>query len=434
MGMVKWDAVNPCPPEAWLLPDWVPFHPWRWWVHIKYVYLAMSWFYSKKWVMEETELILSLRKEMFVESWEEINWSAHRNSIADIDNHRPKSMLLNTINWAIANVWEPYLRPNFLKERAENWVAEMIDMESENTDFLALAPANAAMNTVIYYASRGPDSYEFRRARETLYENLWVNHQGMFCNGTNGIQCWDTAFTIQAVVEADLGEDERWRSMLIDALRFLDKQQIREEVPRQYQEYRHPRKGGWAFSNRFQGYPVSDCISEALKAVIMLQKTPGIPQLLEDERIHDAVDTLLTFQNTTGGCASYERTRGPPWLEYLNAAEIFDNIMIEYDYTECTTAAVTALSLFRSHWPAYRADDVNSFIDRAVAWIKTQQCPDGSWYGNWGICFTYGTMFALEALATIGETYGTSASAKRGCEFLLSKQRDDGGWSESYEV
>jgi lanosterol synthase len=175
-------------------------------------------------------------------------------------------------------------------------------------------------------------------------------------------------------------------------------------------------------------------VSEALKAVIMLQKTPGIPQRLEDQRIYDAVDTILTFQNPTGGVASYERTRGPAWLELLNAAEVFENIMIEYDYTECTTATVTALCVFRSHWPDYRAADVNTFIDRAVAWIKTQQYPDGSWYGNWGICFTYGTMFALEALATIGETYSTSASAKRACQFLLSKQREEGGWSESYEV
>ena len=37
----------------------------------------------------------------------------------------------------------------------------------------------------------------------------------------------------------------------------------------------------------------------------------------------DAVDTLLTMQNSGGGFASYERIRGPAWLEWLNHAEVF---------------------------------------------------------------------------------------------------------------
>ena len=42
-------------------------------------------------------------------------------------------------------------------------------------------------------------------------------------------------------------------------------------------------------------------------------------------------------------------------------------------------------------------------------------------------------MFALESLASVGETYANSARVKKACEFLLAKQRDDGGWGESYK-
>jgi len=121
-------------------------------------------------------------------------------------------------------------------------------------------------------------------------------------------------------------------------------------------------------------------------------------------------------------------------MEMLNAAEVFGRIMIEYDYPECTTACVTALSLFNKHWPDYRPDEIKLFIKRATNWIKSNQRLDGSWYGSWGICFTYATMFALESMASIGETYSNSKISKAGCEFLLSKQREDGGWSESYKV
>ena len=53
-------------------------------------------------------------------------------------------------------------------------------------------------------------------------------------------------------------------------------------------------------------------------------------------------------------------------------------------------------------------------------------------YGNWGICFIYGTWFALGALAATKKTYNNSATIRRGVEFLLRTQGLDGGWGESY--
>ncbi|EHK97929.1 putative Lanosterol synthase [Glarea lozoyensis 74030] len=229
-------------------------------------------------------------------------------------------------------------------------------------------------------------------------------------------------------------EDPKWRPMLTKALEFLDDQQIRENVPDQAMCYRQQRKGAWAFSNKDQGYAVSDCISEALKAVILLQHTPGYPQLLDNQRIYDAIDTILTYQNPSGGCASYEPTRGSEKLEMLNAAEVFGRIMIEYDYPECTTAVVTALSLFTKHYPEYRSAEIKAFKARAVQYIRDTQYPHGGWYGSWGICFTYAGMFALESLASIGEYYENSEFSRKGCDFLISKQREDGGWSESYRA
>lgn len=63
------------------------------------------------------------------------------------------------------------------------------------------------MNLLVCYIRDGPDSYSVRRHRERMEEFLWVNKEGMFVNGTNGVQCWDTAFLIQAVSAAGLAED-----------------------------------------------------------------------------------------------------------------------------------------------------------------------------------------------------------------------------------
>ncbi|KAL7945284.1 lanosterol synthase [Trichoderma barbatum] len=434
LGVVDWDIVNPVPPEIWLLPDWVPIAPWRWWIHIRQVFLPMGYIYSKKWSCEETDVIRGLKQELFVQPHAEINWASHRNSISEVDNYHPKSWFLNTINWVLVNVYNPYLRFDSIKERGEKWVSELVDMEDANTEYSGLAPVSAPMNTLVCYIRDGPDAYTFTRHIERLEEYLWVKDEGLLCNGTNGVQCWDTSFAILAAVESGLHTEERWRPMLTKALEYLERQQIRENCKDQEKCYRQPRKGGWPFSNRDQGYGVSDCISEALKAVILLQKTEGYPQLLEDQRIFDAVDTLLLYQNDTGAVSSYEARRGDEYLEMLNAAEVFGRIMIEYDYPECTTACVTALSLFRKHWPDYRTEDIKLFIKRATNWIKSNQRNDGSWYGSWGICFTYASMFALQSMGAIGETYYNSQIARAGCDFLISKQREDGGWSESYRA
>lgn len=53
-------------------------------------------------------------------------------------------------------------------------------------------------------------------------------------------------------------------------------------------------------------------------------------------------------------------------------------------------------------------------------------------YGCWGICFTYGTWFAVEGLVMCGKNYNNCPSIRKACDFLLSKQLPDGGWGESY--
>ncbi|CBI18413.3 hypothetical protein VitviT2T_014435 [Vitis vinifera] len=58
--------------------------------------------------------------------------------------------------------------------------------------------------------------------------------------------------------------------------------------------------------------------------------------------------------------------------------------------------------------------------------------PDGSWYGNWGVCFTYGTWFALRGLAAASKTYHNCLAVRKVVDFLLKLQLDDSGWGESY--
>ncbi|KAL4788443.1 terpenoid cyclases/protein prenyltransferase alpha-alpha toroid [Aspergillus varians] len=432
LGVMDWDCVNPVPPEIWLLPDWVPFAPWRWWIHMRQVFLPMSYLWSKKFTYPLTPLTKQLRQELYTQPYDSINFASHRNSIHKADNYYPKTWLLKSLNSLIVNVWNPFLRFSSIVKRAEDWTWELIRMEDENTDYAGLGPVNNPMNMVACYVHDGPDSYSVRRHRERLNDYMWMKDEGMLMNGTNGVQVWDTAFITQAIVVAGFADDPKWRPMLNKALGFLDAHQLRENVPDQEKCYRQHRKGAWPFSNKTQGYTVSDCTAEGLRSSIQLQEIHNFPKMISEERLKDSVDCLLLMQNPSGGFTDYETTRGSPKIEWLNAAEVFGGIMIGYDYPECTTASVTALSLFSKFYPDYRAEEIKAAKDKAVKYIKRVQRPDGSWYGSWAICFTYAAMFALESLASIGETYETCENSRRGCEFLISKQKEDGGWGESY--
>lgn len=53
-------------------------------------------------------------------------------------------------------------------------------------------------------------------------------------------------------------------------------------------------------------------------------------------------------------------------------------------------------------------------------------------YGSWGVCFTYSTWFGLGGLAAAGKTYNNCLAMRKGVHFLLTTQKDNGGWGESY--
>lgn len=283
-----------------------------------------------------------------------------------------------------------------------------------------------------------PDSEAFKRHIPRIYDFLWVAEDGMKMQGYNGSQLWDTAFAVQAIYSTGLSGE--FKECLESAGAYIEASQVVEEAQEPLSEfYRHISKGAWPFSTRDHGWPISDCSSEGLKAALILsslrKELQGFnPPQISDERLYDCVEVLLSYQNPEGGWATYENRRSTPLLEMINPSETFGDIVVDYCYVECSSACITALTAFQKTYPNHRAAEIHRSLERGIKYIKSIQRDDGSWYGSWGVCFTYGTWFGLEALAAVGEyaSAGENSSSRRACEFLLSKQRQDGGWGESY--
>lgn len=411
-------------------------------------------------------ILLTVNQELYPENYYKINWPAQRNNVSAADLYSPHSTIFDLINVALGAYESCALPP--LRQTALKRVYDLIVLEDENTAYQTIGPVSKMMNLVVRVHVEGHDSFAYKEHRIRRQDFMWLGPEGMMMCGTNGSQLWDVGFITQALVETGLARDEDNKESLIKALGWLEACQMTENPKHHETSYRHRTKGAWPFSTKEQGYTVSDCTGEGLKSVLYLQEhleyvlfnacrnasnrtSRFTPKLVSEQRMQDAVDTMLSLQNANGGFASYELIRGPRWLEWLNPAEVFGDIMIEYCYPECTTSVITSLAIFRKHYPNYRSTEIryglmflvslsstdylpSTTITDAVKYLRKAQQPSGGWVGSWGICFTYATQFALESLALVGETYSNGTHARRACEFLLEKQRPDGGWGESYKV
>ena len=112
--------------------------------------------------------------------------------------------------------------------------------------------------------------------------------------------------------------------------------------------------------------------------------------------------------------------------------EFVADIVIEHEYVECTGATIQALVLFKRLYPKHRREEIENFIVKATQFIEDEQLPNGTWHGNWGVCFTYSSWFALGGLVATGKSYTDCVSIRKAVKFLLSIQNEDGGWGESF--
>ncbi|KAM5553516.1 cycloartenol synthase [Rosa sericea] len=435
LGVYEWDGNNPLPPELWLLPYFLPVHPGRMWCHCRMVYLPMSYLYGKRFVGPINGLVLSLRRELYTFPYHLIDWDEARNLCAKEDLYYPHPILQDVLWGCLHKVGEPLLMRwplSKLRQKALTTVMDHIHYEDENTQYICIGPVNKVLNMICCWVEdQNSEAYKCHLSR--IKDYLWVAEDGMKMQGYNGSQCWDVALAVQAILSTNLVNE--YGSVLKKAHYFIKNAQVRRDSYGNLSYwYRHISKGGWPFSTPDNGWPVSDCTAEGLKAALLLSCMPCeiVGEAIAADQLHDAVNVVLSLQNSHGGFASYELTRSYAWLEMINPAETFGDIVIDYQYVECTSAAVEGLIAFMKLYPGHRKKEIEACIAKAVQFIESKQLPDGSWYGSWGVCYTYGTWFGIKGLMASGKTYQTSNSIRRACHFLLSKQLDSGGWGESF--
>ncbi len=433
MNLYDWRGFNSLFPEMWLLPKWLPMHPSRYWCHCRMVYLPMA-YCQAHWIQApEEELILSLREELY-ENFESIDWPKQRDAVCDKDRYYKPSGILKWMN-LFTNTYEKFASSR-LRKKTTDYILKYLDAEDQQTQYIDIGPVNKAINSICIWHAYGKDSDRFQRHVERWYDYLWVAEDGMKMNGYNGSQLWDTALATRAILESDLGK--RFPETIAKSYRFIERSQIKSEHPTHAEFFRHPMIGSWPFSTADNGWPVSDCTAEGLSAALATHRSGLVEAVIDEQRMKRAIDIILSYQNTNGGWSTYELTRAPRWLEKLNPSEVFADIMIDYSWTECSAACLISLIESQEDYPDYKNDEIRKAVSAGLGFIIKQQKADGSWYGGWAVCFTYATWFAVETLSkALNKGYCNDTvlaeSIKKACSFLVSKQKADGGWGESFK-
>ena len=459
VGCMDWRGHNSVPPEMWLLPNWSPFHPGRLWCHCRMVYLPMGYLYGSRYVYAHAEtdpLIKELREELYcTEAYDTIDWDSTRHLVAEMDNYSPIPRIM-TLAQNCLSIYEnwAFFRPfrDVVRKAGLVYSLEYMHAEDLQTNYINIGPVNKVLNMISAYHASNDDIHALavRQHMMRIPDYLWIAEDGMKMQGYNGSQCWDTSFAIQAVWECDMLD--RFPLLSTKVWSYLERTQIlstntSQSSPAYEYEgcinrdrfYRHVSKGGWPFSTSAHGWPISDCTGEGLKGVLALMDSPavmgavkkGLVKDIEPCRLYDAVNVLLTLQNEDGGWATYENNRGFSWYEELNPSEVFGDIMIDYSYVECSMASLSALAEFHEKFPYHRVNEIRLALRRGAEFIISIQREDGSWYGSWACCFTYGCWFGIEGLIKAGEPR-SSPNVTKCCTFLLSQQRPNGGWGEDF--
>ena len=174
--------------------------------------------------------------------------------------------------------------------------------------------------------------------------------------------------------------------------------------------------GGWAFEFANDGYPDTDDTAE----VVLALRRVAHPS---PSRLRAAVDRGVSWtagmQSRNGGWGAFDadNTRELAYkLPFCDFGAVIDPPSA--DVTAHVVEMLAAVGL---------SDSVEA--RRGVQWLLDVQEDDGSWFGRWGCNYVYGIGAVVPALVAAGID-ARDARIRRAVEWLAAHQNADGGWGE----
>jgi squalene-hopene/tetraprenyl-beta-curcumene cyclase len=420
-GIVPWRAVPVMPVEIMLLPKWFPFH------------LDKISYWSRTVIVP---LLVLMAKKPRARNPKEIN-------VAELFLEPPRQLgptpkaPQQKASWfwffrGVDNVLravEPWF-PQNVRARAIDHAVAWVDERLNGEDGLgAIFPAMA--NSVMMYDALGVPTEDPRRAiaRKSIDKLLAVHDDETYCQPCVS-PIWDTGLVCHALLEVG---GERAVAEAKRGLDWLIPKQILDVRGDWIAQRPDVRPGGWAFQYANPHYPdVDDTAVVAMALDRMRELGQGVdsrlrgnernnssPQLDYTAAIDRAQEWIVGMQSVNGGWGAFDTDNE---YDYLNNIPFADHGALLDPPTEDVSAR--CLSML-----AQLGETKSAAAERALAYLRRTQRPDGSWYGRWGMNYIYGTWSVLCALNAAGVA-AEAPEMRKAVEWLAAIQNPDGGWGE----
>jgi squalene-hopene/tetraprenyl-beta-curcumene cyclase len=300
-----------------------------------------------------------------------------------------------------------------IRQRAVRLAEQWILAHTERSD--GLAAIYPAMQYTLMaldglgYGANQPERIEAERK----FDDLLVDDGRRFFFQPCFSAVWDTAIAAFALGEAGGAKSS--------ALERCGQWLLSKEVRcRGDWSVKRPKlePSGWYFEFANEFYPDID---DTAMVLLGLRHAKSSDRRARKEVVERATRWLIGMQGRDGGWAAFDVDNN--W-QFLNTVPFADhNAMLDPSCPDITGRVLEALI-------AHGIKTDASAIRRGAQYLRRTQEQDGSWYGRWGVDYIYGTFLALRGLAAAGES-DREAHILRAGEWLRSIQNADGGWGES---
>ena len=413
LGQYDWEAVPAVPPEIVLFPNWFWFNLYEISSWSRAILVPLSIAYAKKPLKKiSDELGVD---ELFIGG--RYGKHLHLKWATKTISWRNFFLVLNRVVHFCERFHIRPLRTLALK-KAERWMLERF----EKSDGLgAIYPG--ILNSIIALRCLGysADDPQLIRALDEFEKLGIIEEAGVpdHAEPTFRMQpcmspVWDTAYAMFALGESGVAKDD---PRLLKAADWILSKEVRckgdwaVKVP-------NIAPGGWYFEFNNEFYPDVD---DSAMVLLGLDKVDNPRERYQHEVSSRAIDWIFAMQCKNGGWASFDKDNTRMVFQHIPFAD--HNAMLDPPTVDITGRVLEMLA-------AYGVSSDDPRVKKAIKFILSEQEPDGSWFGRWGVNYIYGTMLVLRGLQAMGvdlhEPY-----VQQGAEWLRMVQNSDGGWGET---
>ncbi|MEN9897359.1 MAG: squalene--hopene cyclase [Pseudomonadota bacterium] len=403
---LPWRGVPYIPVEIMLLPKWFPFHIDKVSYWSRTVMIPLFILYTLKATAKNPHKINIL--ELFV-------------THPDEEQHYfPERTLLNKVFLGLDRLGH-ITRPLIPKkahelaiQKAHDWFVERMNGED---GLGAIFPAMLYSYKALLLLGYDKNHDLVVTARKAIDKLLVINENDAYCQPCLS-PVWDTGLSILALQEVQKSTPNKATSdSLAKAYTWLKSKQLLDE-PGDWQISRpNVKGGGWAFQFNNPHYP--DVDDTAVVAFAMTEAENAIE--LHDS-VHQATRWIAEMQSKNGGYGAFDVDNT---YYYLNEIPFADHgALLDPPTSDVSARCAMLMGKVAKNHPEYA-----NALTRTIDYLRTEQEPDGSWFGRWGTNYVYGTWSVLLALEQTNLPK-TDDMYTKAATWLKRVQRADGGWGE----